>query len=298
MVIGDIGAAGGYNRMWRLLNDQHKVIGFEPHEESFKKLQADDTCEYFNIALGKSREPITVFLQNWRWASGSYRPDDSFWKRFPNAEMMNSHREESFIPIPLDDFRRENKVRSFDYLKLDTEGSELEILMGSKETLSECLAVEVEVTFYETHKGRPLFSEIEMYMREIGFYLYDIDTYRHQRSSLPPIEKVYSQPSSVGQMLWGDALFMRDMIGSPSSLKRISERLSSDKILKMICLYELFNQLDSAVELLERAVDENILPDFFRSWLDLLVPVTLGRALSLSEYREIFNSLPVPRDGD
>ena len=67
-------------------------------------------------------------------------------------------------------------------LKLDTQGSELEILRGlRRDQFANVLAVEVEIEFHEVYRGQPLFPEVHQFMRDAGFALLD---FRVQRAHL------------------------------------------------------------------------------------------------------------------
>jgi hypothetical protein len=175
---------------------------------------------------------------------------------------------------------------------LDTEGSELDILMGAENTLSRTLAVELEVAFYEFHEGRPLFSDVDQYLRGLGFSLYDLDTYRHTRSALPALDVPYTCPSTYGQLLWGDALYIKDPIRKARNLP-LNTVMTPPELLKLTCLFDLFKQHDSAIELLEKIITQGIMPGL-QSALDLLIPQTFDRYLSLDKYREIYTVIPEP----
>ena len=179
-----------------------------------------------------------------------------------------------------------------DFIKLDTEGSELEILEGALATLEKILAVEIEVAFTAFNVGRPLFADVDLFMRKNGFSLYDLDTYRHSRMVLPSLESDSFSTTSYGQTLWADALYIKDIVGNPSAMEALGT--NHFKIIKAISLFELFCHPDSAIELLETAINTSLLPQQFSSCLDLLVPRTLGRQMSLSQYRDVAASLPQP----
>lgn len=58
-----------------------------------------------------------------------------------------------------------------DYLSLDTQGSELEILQGSPRSLAAALAVVTEVEFVELYDRQPLFGEVARFLSDAGFVL-------------------------------------------------------------------------------------------------------------------------------
>ena len=65
-----------------------------------------------------------------------------------------------------------------DFVKLDTQGTELYILEGMQHTLKRAIfGVEVEVEFIEMYKNQPLFNEVDIFMRKLGFHLFDLKKY-------------------------------------------------------------------------------------------------------------------------
>ena len=57
----------------------------------------------------------------------------------------------------------------FDIIKVDTQGSEIDILKGGKDLVSKAQAIILEVSFIEYNEGAPTAEETIDYMNEIGF---------------------------------------------------------------------------------------------------------------------------------
>jgi FkbM family methyltransferase len=65
---------------------------------------------------------------------------------------------------------RSGKVPAPDFLVLDTQGTELDILRGARKSLAETtVALQVEVEFVELYKGQALFGDIASFLRELDF---------------------------------------------------------------------------------------------------------------------------------
>src|SRR5262249_3060438 len=87
-------------------------------------------------------------------------------------------------------------------LKLDTQGSEHEILQGASRLLSaRCVAVFCEVEFFQVYRGQKTLSDIDILLRAHGFSLYGL--YPHYRStkSLDP-----SRAHTEERLMWADAV--------------------------------------------------------------------------------------------
>ena len=73
--------------------------------------------------------------------------------------------------ITIDEFCSFNRINRVNFIWLDTEGYELEILKGAKEILPIVTVVLLELNFQEFRVGIPLFEEVYNFMVEKGFEL-------------------------------------------------------------------------------------------------------------------------------
>lgn len=64
--------------------------------------------------------------------------------------------------------------KKFEIIKIDTQGSELDIIRGGSETIKYASYVILEVSMVEYNSGCPLFDEVVSYMNNIGFDSYEI----------------------------------------------------------------------------------------------------------------------------
>ena len=64
-----------------------------------------------------------------------------------------------------------------DFIKIDVQGSELDIIKGGINTLQRTNFVNCEVSLAEYNQGAPLISDVIDKMRELNFYMVDITEY-------------------------------------------------------------------------------------------------------------------------
>lgn len=144
----------------------------------------------------------TVFnLYKKKAESSSYKPG----KRFKDVFGGDSFAVEKEIEVTsssLNEVYLKEAIKLPDFLKLDTQGSELEILHGAEAIISNACMVEVEVEFIEMYEGQPLFHDVFEFMIEKGFELLYLNRVFGQRN------KIF-KGQSRGQLIFGDALFGR-----------------------------------------------------------------------------------------
>ena len=77
--------------------------------------------------------------------------------------------------VSIDSYCEDNDL-SVDFLKLDTEGNEFDILQGARKQLHDSvLGVRCEVSFDYIFEGMPLFSTLHDFMLSHDFYLLNLD---------------------------------------------------------------------------------------------------------------------------
>jgi len=140
---------------------------------------------------------------------------------------------------------------SFDFVKLDTQGSELAILHGGPRCLASAIGLKIEVSFTELYDGQPLFSDIDTHVRGAGFQLLDLRRFYWKRS--PFIPKL-----GRGQLINGDALYIKE---PKAFLQDLDEcEATKNRILKYVTVCLVYGFSDLAVWLLLRVQDAGHFP--------------------------------------
>lgn len=191
----DIGAANyQIDKRWIGLPYDLEVFLFEPDTrslEDLKKLGFTAFSTALSSTPGKRRLNLTRKPQ----CSSFFKPNLSFLGRFPDVARWEIVGEEDLDVIALDSLGLD-----VDFIKLDTQGSEEEILIGANETLKGVLGLEIEVAFHEIYHSQPLFGQICSFLHARGFEFFDFITeYRYGRKEL----------DRKGQLAFADALFLR-----------------------------------------------------------------------------------------
>ena len=301
-VLLDVGASGGIAPTWNTFRPHLRAFGFEPLLSECSRLnQASDPGIEFVPAFvtGSPLPPPEPFPWPQWW-------DNRFWYRTSTVaalQLLKTQMDDIFnrgdaIELSKDEFTIDTFVQARaldpDFLKIDTDGTDFEVLRGAEKTLPRLLGVMIEAEFHGS--GRPdanTFSNMDSYLRAAGFSLADLQIYRYSRAALPR-RFIHDFPSGTehGQVKWADAIYLRDA-AFPDYCDLWNWRPSAAKLVKLLALCELFGLQDCAVELLLAFRDsfEKFLD--VPAALDALTPDDLGgERLSYPDYMAAFTGNP------
>ncbi|UCJ08159.1 FkbM family methyltransferase [Chitinophaga pendula] len=182
-VVLDIGANhGNYAAMLRKLKVKLPIFAFEPHPAAFAKLeQTAAEYDFTAIQQGASNETTTALIYDYAGGEGSEHA--SMYKEVI-AGFRNSAVDEVHISLTtIDEFVETNHISRIALLKIDTEGNELNVLKGARQTIAAGLIDAVQVEFNEMNVIARTF------LKDIITALPGYDFYRLLPNGLLPLGK-------------------------------------------------------------------------------------------------------------
>lgn len=242
-----------------------RLFGFEVDEREcaeLNRLARERNFDYHYFPIGLWSRPTRVtFHENKSPGGGSfYRQNTDFtnrWK-FENREQKFLARN-IFYPVgtsewnltSVDAWARENRVTDLDFLKLNVQGAELEILKGMGSLLDGVIGIQTEISFVESYRNRPFFADIDVFLRQHDFMFFDLIGHHCIGREGSPIT-AYHAPGLFplfGQLIEGHGVYFKDPIDMVQRGVDISH-LSLPKLLKLVCFAEIYGQIEYAFELL------------------------------------------------
>jgi FkbM family methyltransferase len=166
---------------------------FEPILEEYSKLESLYKTNSFksltlnNYGLSDFEGTSSFRITNHPSMSSLLEPDTENYnkhfgafKEYKKWEANINVQKEISIQLKTLDHYFETSSVILDYLKIDTQGSELQILKGAKNLIEQqrVLIIKVEVSTIPVYKNQALFSDIDIYLRQHQYTLVDFITYR------------------------------------------------------------------------------------------------------------------------
>lgn len=226
----DVGARGGVHDLVAPIAAMTAVLGFEPDpaacaelNDRFSKGSDWAATRFLPVALSDRAGPATLHLCE-APTNHSLRPvNHEFAERYRMVKFAQTGRfdlETQTLDQVLFEEGAESR-RWGEFMKLDTQGTELEILRGAERTLREqSVALFVEVEFCQIYEGQALFSDIEVFLRDRGFSFFGFHT-THERS-----RKALDKRQFAGRerLLHADAVFFKDPLPGGAGKRALTER--------------------------------------------------------------------------
>jgi FkbM family methyltransferase len=270
-VVIDVGCQGGEHPRWEHLGDLVDFYGFDSIGEVIEALKRDNAARknrsYFNVGLGNEDGRRRFFVHADAFSSSFYGAGDG-----AQGEIGGISRGSRDVEIcKLDTLFFEKRIPPADYIKLDCEGFEPEILAGARGYLdaSEILCVTAETNFGTSPVYmRTHFQAINDILIEYRLLVFDLNFVHTPRTAYTAALKKHPQPAPdpmtdmpplvVGQPTTYDFVFCRDFVAEKDhphhffDLKRTESEPSVDKIVKAMINFELHGLMDCAVDLAVR----------------------------------------------
>lgn len=168
-------------------------IWFEPNPELYKvlsdKVIVNDTIVTFEGCVGEENKDVVLHIANNGGQSSSIMELGTHAQVHPSVHYVKD------ITVPmvrLDTFHTtlfDKVINDVDFLNIDVQGYELNVLKGMGDLLHQFKAAYLEVNKAELYIGCPLIEDLDAYLGEFGF--------------------VRVETKWCGNTNWGDALWIK-----------------------------------------------------------------------------------------
>ena len=237
--IVDGGARYGLHPTWEKCKNAAHFDLFEIDVDEAGRLRAkykkSDNIEVHEKGLYSENTQLELSLSEHKALTSFYTFDKGLAEQFQHFTKEGTQTSKRSINVvKLDDFFEDKPVH---FLKLDTEGSELEVLKGSTAKLQESvLGIRAEVLFVPLYKEGATFCDIQKFLFERGFELINLD-YTGQGAA----QSKYTDVDRYGVLISTDGVWVKrkDIVFGEKNLAKRDQN---------IIFYALFLMLNGATD--------------------------------------------------
>jgi FkbM family methyltransferase len=220
-----------------------EVVGFEPNPAALAELERrrGPHERYFPLAIGDGNRH-TLHICQAPGMTSLLEPDPAvlaLFHGFPEWGRVLST--EPIDTACLDDLP---ETAGADLLKLDIQGAELMVLRHAEARLRDAVVIQAEVEFLPLYRGQPLFSDIDLFLRERGFVLHRF--FPAVSRAVQPMMLNNDPYAGLGQLVWADAVFIRDFA-----------RLDALKDRQLLAMAAILHDVYAAYDIAFRLVAEH-----------------------------------------
>ena len=300
----DVGCSGGLDKVWERFEDDLVAHGFDVQIDEVDRLNANETrpdVRYHAEMIGLPEDhPFMIRkAENDRQTSPYFSYFDRSSAMWVNHNVSSSRYFNAVSgcriateKISIADFVIDAGLPRLDFIKIDTDGADLEAAVSAEPIMRthDVLGVLIEVPLYGGYMDTEnSFHAIDVFLRRQGYLPFNMHFHKYSRPELPGMF-VYDIPAQTlsGEVMWGDIVYLRDPCSDYYT--DVWPELTPTQGLKMLCLFNIFNLQDCAVELMlkKRTVFEEKFS--VEQALDLLTPELHGEHLTYAAYVARFHN--------
>lgn len=180
LTLVDIGGRRSVVRELRLLAPFAHYVTCEPDRDEAARL-ADahrHAWHQFTVvpaAIGGSIGDAPMYVTKKAGMSSLLEPDPAVVQRFVRSDRFEVIGSVRVPTLTLDAAAAAHAFTDACFLKLDTQGTELDILRSGPDVMRTVVGVSVEMAFRPFYRGQPVFGEVDAFLRALGFELFQLE---------------------------------------------------------------------------------------------------------------------------
>lgn len=183
MIIIDVGAYNGVPYFKRAKKDSSiTVYAFEPNKKMFLSLSNNAPKNYkaFNMIVSEIDGEVD-FYKNQNEETNSILPfNKENLHMWPNSHVLKTVNKTKMQSIRLDTFIKKENIKEVDFLKIDAQGADLQVLKSCGEKLDIIKNIQVEVCDIQIYENGNQLEETIEYL--LGKNFSKVNTIQHNKT--------------------------------------------------------------------------------------------------------------------
>lgn len=195
-VLVDVGASGAAHAPWTPVAHKSVFVGFDPDDRELNPALGRNFAAYHIlpkiIAGPNARNRSKFYLTEFPQCSSMLEPDSPALAPYLFASLFKVDRTVELETTTLAAVMSDLNLPSIDWLKIDTQGRDLSVIMGLDDARrNQLLCVEVEPGFTPFYHDEESFFQIDTMLRAQGFWLAHLKAQQFPRVRAATIKEAF-----------------------------------------------------------------------------------------------------------
>ncbi len=194
--------------------DETKHIIFDADESCIQQIKDQwDNADVYPYFIGNKNEEIKFNINYCPYTSSVYNFNNSYKDHFIEigetdyvfGKVCETQKNINIKTDTLDNLHNKKLIPPANFLSIDTQGSEFEVLKGAENLIkNSILAINSEISFVNVYKDSTLFNEIDSFMKKNHFMMVDILGFN------TGYKRIAKEFRGRGIPLQGEAMYFKD----------------------------------------------------------------------------------------
>ncbi|CAN2048448.1 hypothetical protein GMMP1_580022 [Candidatus Magnetomoraceae bacterium gMMP-1] len=210
----DVGSRGGIIKFGSL-EPFVKAIGFEADVNETLNLQSKIqyqrnfySCQIEPYAAWSYNGKSTLYICNYLPNCSLLKPNPDYAEKFGLGHAFEVVDTKEVECITIESVLKKSGISAPDYIKIDAQGGDLEVLKGLEHLIKDVLLIRLEVLFVPLYYGAPSIGMIDEYMKSNNFRLLSIESKSPRSIRSRNIDQKIV--SDKGELVWGDLIYAKE----------------------------------------------------------------------------------------
>ena len=255
LIICDIGASPIDKTKFidELFNETFsQIIGFEPNKKEYDKLKTiDPNKKFYNYAMGDGEDKILNICKA-PGMSSFLKPNLNYLKKFHGFEEWAQIISEEKVNT-----KKLNEIdEKIDFLKIDVQGYEYEVLINGLEKLNNVKVIQIETSPFPLYQGEKNSSEIMRLLENSGFMLHMFN--KINTRIFKPMVLANNKTLGLNHLFQLDCVMVKNF----EEINKFSEEDLIKLILIMFYSFKSYDFVDYLISMMDEKYGTNILDKY------------------------------------
>ena len=229
-----------------------QIIGFEPNKKEYDKLKTKDpNKKFYNYAIGDGEDKILNICKA-PGMSSFLKPNLNYLKKFHGFEEWAQIISEEKVNT-----KKLNEIdEKIDFLKIDVQGYEYEVLINGLEKLNNVKVIQIETSPFPLYQGEKNSSEIMRLLENSGFMLHMFN--KINTRIFKPMVLANNKTLGLNHLFQLDCVMVKNF----EEINKFSEEDLTKLILIMFYSFKSYDFVDYLISVMDEKYGTNILDKY------------------------------------